>query len=95
MKYVRNGKVYYPVGRWEDIEHKLETQYTRMKNALEDMIWNGCSDDCERMEERIDRLREAITNLEFINDNNYMLAIAQYEDYKICREMIQTYDVLH
>ena len=96
MKYIIDGKSYYPVGHWENVEHKLETQYTRMKNALDDMCWNGsASDDIGRMEDRIDRLRAAIDNMRFIQNGRYTLAIAEYNDYKICREMIQTYDILH
>jgi len=92
MVKVMNGVKLYPIGRWENIGHKLDTTICRIENRMYDICMEKGSDwaEHERLEARLEALEEAVSNGIHVFQNG--MAYGDYNTYKICKDAIIGYD---
>ena len=92
MIKVVNGKKLYPVGKIENVQHKLETELVRMRNKIDDICLGLSEGNIDKLEEWCEELENAQENLHYGDDGFYY---GEYSVYKVCRQYINSYDIRH
>ena len=92
------GEKLYPIGAWENTEHKLETQNNKLYNKYSDLTEFGSTESREENKELIKELEEKISELnkaiEEVTIIGYM-AYLPYNLYKVAKEHIEAYNLEH
>ena len=94
----RKGEKLYPIGHWENTEHKLETQCNKLYNKYSDLTEFGTAESREENKELIKKIGEKISELNKVMEEvtiiGYM-AYLPYNLYKVAKEQIITYNIEH
>ena len=92
------GEKLYPIGNWENTEHKLETQGNKLYNRYSDLTEFGTAESREENKELIKELEERLNELnkamEEVTIIGYM-AYLPYNLYKVVKEQVITYNLEH
>ena len=92
------GEKLYPIGYWENTEHKLETQSNKLYNRYSDLTEFGTAESREEnkelikeLGEKINKLNKAIEKVAIIDNMAYL----PYNLYKIAKEHVEAYNLEH
>ena len=90
------GEKLYPIGYWENTEHKLETQNNKLYNKYSDLLTDFKSREenkelIKKIGEKISELNKAIEEVTIIG---YM-AYLPYNLYKVAKEQVIVYNLEH